>query len=55
MQAAHGLAAALTALEPLEVDLLPEDAVTVLCNLRTALTRIELRFGRGYMEVLHNA
>lgn len=55
MQAAHGLAAALAALEPLEVDLLPEDAVTVLCNLRTALTRLELWFGRGYMEVLHNA
>ena len=55
MQAAHGVAAALTALEPLEADLLPEDAVTVLCNLRTALTRLELWFGRGYMEVLHNA
>ena len=45
MQAAHGLAAALTALEPLEVDLLPEDAVTVLSNLRATLARLELRFG----------
>ena len=45
MQAAHGLAAALAALEPLEVDLLREDAETVMANLRAALARLELRFG----------
>ena len=45
MRAAHGLAAALTALEPLEVDLLREDAETVMANLRAALARLELRFG----------
>ena len=52
MQAAHGLAAALTTLEPLEIDLLPEDAVTVLSNLRATLARLELRFG---MEVQGHA
>lgn len=45
MQAAHGLAAALAALEPLEVNLLREDAETVMANLRAALARLELRFG----------
>jgi hypothetical protein len=45
MQAAHGVAAALVALEPLEGDLLREDAETVMANLRAALARLELRFG----------
>ena len=45
MQAAHGLAAALAALEPLEVNLLREDVETVMANLRTALARLEARFG----------
>ncbi|MCC7277457.1 MAG: ParB-like nuclease domain-containing protein [Chromatiaceae bacterium] len=55
MQRAHAVKDALVMLERVEGDLLPDDAVTVLCNLRTALTRLELRFGRGYMEVLHSA
>lgn len=45
MQAAHGVAAALMALQPLETELLPEDAKTVMSNLRTALARLESRFG----------
>ena len=52
MQAAHGVAAALVALEPLEGDLLREDAETVMANLRAALARLELRFGG---EVLGHA
>ena len=55
MQRAHAVKDALVMMERVEGDLLPDDAVTVLCNLRTALTRLELRFGRGYMEVLHSA
>ena len=45
MQAAHGVAAALTALEPMEADLLCQDAGTVMANLRAALARLGLRFG----------
>jgi len=44
MQAAHALAAALARLEPLEVDLIPQDAQTVIQNLRTALARLKERF-----------
>ena len=53
MQAAHGVAAALVALQPLETDLLPEDAVTVMSNLRSTLARLEERFVRDGMEVGH--
>lgn len=52
MQAALGVAAALTVLEPLEGDLLREDAETVMSNLRAALARLEARFGG---EVLGHA
>ncbi len=45
MQAAHSVAAALVALERLESDLLREDAEMMMANLRTALARLEGRFG----------
>lgn len=50
MQAAHGVAAALVALQPMETDLLPEDARQVIANLRAALVRLEQRFGLGGTE-----
>jgi hypothetical protein len=55
MQAAHGVAAALVALERHEEDLLPEDAPPLMANLRAALARLEERFGLGGMEVKGHA
>ena len=55
MQAAHGVAAALVALQPLENDLLPEDGRMVIANLRATLARLEERFGLAGMEAQGNA
>ena len=55
MQAAHGVAAALVALQPLENDLLPEDGRMVIANLRASLVRLEERFGLAGMEVKGHA
>jgi len=55
MQAAHGVAAALVALQPLETDLLPEDAATVMSNLRATLARLEERFVMDGLEVKGHA
>ena len=55
MQAAHGVAAGLTALAPLEAHLLLADAHTLMVNLRTALERLELQFGLVGMEARGNA
>jgi hypothetical protein len=45
MQAAHMVAAALTRMEALEVDLSADDARMVMNNLRAVLGRLEMRFG----------
>ena len=55
MLAAHGVAAALGALQPLENDLLPEDGRMVIANLRATLARLEERFRLAGMEVKGHA
>lgn len=50
MQQAHAVKDALVMLARVEGDLLPEDGLTVMANLRAALERLEARFGRDSRE-----